>query len=138
MAGRDATVLHLERNVARAPAFGSRAGIPHQSALAWRPVPLNRQPFLITHLDGTLGPGDLVVFPKLCDRYWRDRASGGRVMVSLNEVARWLGQERPGGSQRRQALGSLARLRAATFTSVLRAKGRETERFVRGWGLLDE
>ncbi len=122
----------------RAPAFGPRAGIPHESALAWRPVPLNRQPFLITHLDGALGPGDLVVFANLCDRYWRERADGGRVVVSLNEVARWLGQERPGGSQRRQAVGSLVRLRAATFTSVLRAKGRDTERLVRGWGLVDE
>jgi len=138
MAGRDATVLHLERNVARAPAFGPRAGIPLESALAWSPIPLNRQPFLIAHLERALGPGDLVVFANLCDRYWRDRAAGGRVVVSLNEVARWLGQERPGGSQRRQAVGSLARLRAATFTSVLRAKGRDTERFVRGWGLVDE
>lgn len=135
MAGRDLRVLHLERNVARTPAFGPRAGIPLKSALAWPPVPLNRQPFLITHLEGALGPGDLVVFANLCDRYWRDRAGGGRVVVSLNEVARWLGQERPGGSQRRQAVGSLVRLRAATFTSVLRAKGRDTERLVRGWGL---
>lgn len=76
MAGRDATVLHLERNVARAPAFGPRAGIPLKSALAWPPVPLNRQPFLITHLERALGPGDLVVFANLCDRYWRDRAGG--------------------------------------------------------------
>jgi len=138
MAARDATVLHLERNVARAPAFGPRAGIPLESALAWPPVPLNRHPFLISHLESALSPGDLVVFANLCDRYWRDRAGGGRVVVSLNEVARWLGQERPGGSQRRQAVSSLARLRAATFTSVLRAKGRDTERFVRGWGLVDE
>ena len=62
MAGRDLRVLHLERNVARTPAFGPRAGIPLESALAWPPVPLNRQPFLITHLEGALGPGDLVVF----------------------------------------------------------------------------
>ncbi len=138
MAGRDVKVLHLERNVARAPAFGPRAGIPLEAALAWPPVPLNRQPFLISHLEGALGPGDLVVFANLCDRYWREREGGGRVVVSLNEVARWLGQERPGGSQRRQAIGSLVRLRGATFSSVLRAKGRDTERLVRGWGLLDE
>jgi len=130
--------LRLERNVARAPIWAPRAGVPLQLALAWPDVPFHQEPFHVSSLSGSLGPSDLLVFAHVCTLFIVRPRSDRQVAVSLGEVARWMGARSVGGSQRRLALECLARLRGATFTSRLRSGRRGTERLHHGWGLLDE
>jgi len=130
--------LKLERNAARAPIWAPRSGVPVQLALAWPELPFHGSTFAVSHLTGTLGPTELLVFTRLCSLYLARTPVDVRVRVSLGDVARWSGSATVGGSQRRLAVACLTRLRAATFTSRLRFGRKGSERFLRGWGLIDE
>lgn len=138
MTKRAFTTLKLERNVARAPIWGSRAGISLQRALDWPDLPVHGDAFHIAELSGALGPLDLLVFTRVCTLYAAARPSDRRVEVSLGDIARWTGNAAIGGSQHRTAIACLNRLRGATFTSSVRFGGKGTEKLLHGWGLIDE
>jgi hypothetical protein len=77
------------------------------------------------------------VFTRVCTLFLARRQSDRRVEVSLSDVARWMGNTSIGGSQRRLAAACLRRLRGASFTSHLRFGRKGSERYIRGWGLID-
>lgn len=130
--------LKLERHAARAPIWASRSGVPVEAARAWPEVPFFGEPFQIGDLQGALGPADLLVFTHLCSLYLARKPRDRRVTISFPEVAGWLGNREVGGSQIRVAAACLRRLRGATFSSELRFGAKGTERWVHGWGLIDE
>lgn len=138
MNGGGFTTLKLERNVARAPIWASRSGIPLQQAIDWPELPFNGGTFGIAGLSGTLGPTDLMVFTRASTIYAATRPSDRRVELGLGDIARWMGNRSIGGSQRRAAVACLNRLLGATFNSSVRFGAKGSEQLLHGWGLIDE
>lgn len=130
--------LRLERNMARAPIWAPRVGVPVQLAMEWHPAPLNGALLLMRELRGVLSPIDLLTFTNLCTAYLERRPADRRIAASLGQVARWMGAESVGGEQRRAARESLARLASIFLEGTLRRPGRGGGIWVGGWHLVDQ
>jgi hypothetical protein len=130
--------LKLERNVARAPIWLPRSGLPLTHAAGWPDVPFNGNTFRVAQLSGTLGPTDLLVFARVCTLYAATKPSDRRVELSLADIGRWTGNVSLGGSQQRAAIACLNRLLGARFNSSVRFGSKGSERYIHGWGLIDE